>query len=138
MTKPERPTISLPRPTKQHTVQLPQISTMHQFCLLTSFRPQFLPTHFFRIFVSTMQVLGDFWRKVTMTIHCYNLHHWRLGSYHILYPIRSGRATEAQQFHIHTPLFSLFYFKVVFRLRWKCRLILNHLGMTVLVKAQLR
>ena len=39
---------------------------------------------FFHIFARTMQVLGDFRRKVTMTIHCSNLHHWRLGSYHFL------------------------------------------------------
>jgi len=39
--------------------------------------------------------------KATMTIHCTNLHHWRLGSHHFfLYPIRSGRA--AAQFSIFT------------------------------------
>jgi hypothetical protein len=30
---------------------------------------------FSRFFSRTMQVLGDFRRKVTMTIHCCNLHH---------------------------------------------------------------
>jgi len=29
----------------------------------------------FRIFARIMQVLGDFRRKTTMTVHCSNLHH---------------------------------------------------------------
>jgi hypothetical protein len=40
-----------------------------------------------------------------MTIHRSILHHWRLGSHHFLYPIRSGRAAEAQfsiLTHTHT------------------------------------
>ncbi len=35
-----------------------------------------------------MQALGRLSVKAAMTIHCSNQHHWRLGSYHFLYPIR--------------------------------------------------
>jgi len=56
------------------------------------------------IFVSNMQVLGKLSVKAAMTIHWRNLHHWRLGSYHFLCPIRRGRAAEAQFFFLtHSP-----------------------------------
>jgi len=69
-----------------------------------------IPTHpvtlcgvfFFRIFSRTMQVLGKPFVKATMTIHCSNLHHWRLGSYHFLFPIRQGRTAGAQFQFLHT------------------------------------
>ena len=82
----------------------------------------FICVFFFRIFARTMQVLGDFRRKATMTIHCSNLHHWRLGSYHFLFPIRRGRTAGAQFLFItHTHpflyLFSIFCFKEVVRLQ---------------------
>ena len=75
----------------------------------------FLFLFFFFFFARTMQVLGDFRRKATMTIHCSNLHHWRLGSYHFLFPIRHGRTAGAQflfitHTHTHTPFLFLFFY----------------------------
>ena len=80
---------------------------------------------FFAIFARTMQVLGDFRRKATMTIHCSNLHHWRLGSYHFLFPIRHGRTAGAKFLfitHTHTHPFFIFIFLFIiyFSLQRSC------------------
>ena len=141
------------KPRKDHLKALPEISMGHNFCaeqVLSRADSHFLVSslsfydfsaagngariwkcvdlgsHIF-IFVRTMQVLGDFWRKATMTIHCSNLHHWRLGSYHFLFPIRRGRTAGAQYSifsHTHTHPFyfySIYASKKLSVIGWKCR-----------------
>ena len=52
-------------------------------------------SYFFSYFCYNMQVFGDFWRKVTMTIHCGNLHH-NVWDHIISMPNTCGRATVTQ------------------------------------------